>query len=110
MSLKAQDRVPQILKPYREKIDRLDREIIELLKARYDIIAEVGALKAKEGIDSFIQTRVDEVRENAARMASEKGLDEEFIRQLYAQLIQHSCDLEERIIESLRPPSKKTAA
>ncbi len=98
----------EILKPYRRKIDDLDRQIIGLLKQRYDVIREVGELKAKQAIDPVIQSRVDEVRENAARMASEQGLDADFIRHLYAQLIEHSCNLEEEIIQG--KPQKKTAA
>jgi chorismate mutase-like protein len=98
-----------ILKPYRRKIDDLDRQIIDLLKQRYDVIREVGNLKAREGIQSFLQDRVDEVRENAAKMAAARGLDEDFIRTLYAQLIQHSCDLEEEIIQGLAGPGKKAA-
>ncbi len=88
------------LKPYRRKIDGIDRQIIDLLKQRYDVIREVGTLKAHENIASVLPDRVDEVRENAARLAAEQGLDEAFIRHLYAQLIEHSCNLEEEIIQS----------
>lgn len=87
----------KILKPYRDKIDALDRQIIDLLRQRYDVIEEVAVIKKREGIDAVLQDRVDEVRENAARLAREKGLDEEFIRQLYAKLIEHSCNLEDKI-------------
>lgn len=96
------------LKPYRQKIDDIDRQIIALLKERYGVIREVGHLKARENIPSVIQARVDEVRENAARLAAESGLDEAFIRGLYAQLIDHSCNLEEQIIQSLK--NKKAAS
>ena len=89
----------EILKPYRARIDELDQQIIDLLRKRYDVIEEVGHLKFRENIASVLQDRVDEVRENAVRMASEKGLDEDFIRKLYAQLIDHSCNLEEEIIQ-----------
>lgn len=94
------------LKPYRQKIDALDRQIVDLLTKRYEIIREVGHLKHRENLPSVIQERVDEVRENAARYAAENGLDEAFIRGLYAQLIDHSCNLEEEIIQSLRTQKK----
>ena len=92
----------EILKPYRARINDLDRQIIDLLRARYDVIEEVGHLKASHNIPAILQDRVDEVRENAARMAAEKGLDENFIRHLYAQLIEHSCALEETIKQTLK--------
>ena len=85
----------EILKPYRARIDALDAQIIDLLRARYDVIEEVAELKAREGIPCTIPSRVDEVRENAIAMAAEKSLDSEFIGKLYQQLIDHSCALEE---------------
>ena len=90
----------EILKPYRDRIDALDEEIIDLLRKRYDVIEEVAEVKLREGIASVLQDRVDEVREHAAALAAGKGLDEDFIRNLYEQLIEHSCDLEEQIIQA----------
>lgn len=91
-----------ILKPYRARIDDLDRQIVDLLRARYDIIEEVGTLKARENIPATIQSRVDEVRENAATRAKALGLDDVFIGKLYAQLIEHSCALEDTIIDATK--------
>lgn len=101
--------VAKILAPYRKRIDDLDRQIMDLLRARYDVIEEVGHLKAREGIDSVLHDRVDEVRENAAARAAALGLDEEFIRAVYAQLIEHSCNLEETIIQDIAAGKKKAA-
>jgi chorismate mutase-like protein len=94
------------LKPYRARIDKLDEEIIELLRRRYDVIEEVGRLKAREGIAATLPDRVDAVRERAAAMAAAKGLDADFIRRLYAQLIEHSCNREEDIIREAAHPKK----
>lgn len=102
----------KILKPYRDLINAIDRDIIDLLRQRYDVIEQVGHIKAREGIDSVLQDRVDEVRERAADLAAERGLDEAFIRKLYAQLIDHSCAREEEIIQQTREaeaPRKKRA-
>jgi 4-amino-4-deoxychorismate mutase len=96
----------EILKPYRKRINDLDAQILELLRQRYDVIEEVGHLKAREGINSVLPDRVDEVRERAAAMAAAMGLDEEFIRHLYAQLIDHSCAREEQIIQASRGRKK----
>lgn len=89
--------IMEILKPYRDRIDELDRKLIHLLRERYDVIEEVGELKLRENIEAVLQDRVDEVRENAAALAKEKGMDEDFIRDLWARLIDHSCTLEEEI-------------
>ncbi len=86
----------QILKPYRERIDAVDRQLIDLFIERFGIIAEVGHLKAREGIEAVLQDRVDEVRNNAVNMA--KGhIDSDFIYALWTDIIKYSCDLEEDI-------------
>jgi chorismate mutase-like protein len=89
----------EVLKPYRVRINVIDEQILQLLRRRYDVIEDVAVIKARENIPAHIQERVDEVRENAARLAAEKGLDEDFIRKIYAQLIDHSCELEETLIQ-----------
>ena len=99
MNEKTPEQIAQIMTPFRARIDELDKQILDLLRQRYDVIEEVGDFKAREGIPPVLQDRVDEVRENAARMAAEKNLDEAFIRDLYAQLIKHSCDLEQIILD-----------
>ncbi len=96
----------EVLKPYRVRINVIDEQILQLLQRRYDIIEEVAAIKARDNIPAFIQARVDEVRENAVQLAAKKGLDEDFIRKIYAQLIDHSCALEETLIQK----SKKKKA
>jgi chorismate mutase len=108
---KERDDFGAVLAPYRQRINDLDEQIIELLRQRYYVIREVGHLKAGAGIPAVIQARVDEVRERAASLAAQKGLDEDFIRHLYAQLIDHSCDLEEQIRQSLATaPSKRATS
>ncbi len=99
----------EILKPYRARINTLDRQIIDLLRQRYDVIEEVGALKAARGIAATLPDRVEEVRENAAKMAAESGLDADFIRKLYAQIIEHSCDLEDKIINAAAADKKQAS-
>ncbi len=100
--------VKEIMKPYRQRIDDLDDKIIELLVQRAGIIREVGHLKHEKGIPSVIQSRVDEVRERNAAHAAEKGLDADLIRDIYARLIDYSCNLEDEIRAELA--SKSSAA
>jgi len=90
----------EVLKPYRVQLDDLDREILDLLKQRFDIIDQVKVVKQAENIPAVLQDRVDEVRENAASYAVEIGLDEDFIRQFWAMLIAESCDREDRYFKA----------
>jgi len=94
--------IPELMKPYRARIDAIDEQVIALLRKRYDVIEEVGVFKTNQGTAPVLQDRVDEVRERAASMAAAQGLDEDFIRDLYAQLIKHCCDLEADIMQDLK--------
>lgn len=85
----------EILKPYRTKIDALDDQIVDLLKQRFDIIHEVGALKAREHIPAILEDRVREVIDRAGLRA---GIHENEIREIYALMVTIACDLEEKII------------
>lgn len=86
------------LQPYRDRIDEIDAQLLKLLRARYDVIDEVGVLKLREGLAPVLQDRVDEVRDNAVEHAKALGLDEDFIRKLWTDLIGHSCDVEAKYI------------
>lgn len=101
------DDIKEIMKPYRQRIDDLDDQIIELLAERTAVIREVGHLKHEKGIPSIIQQRVDEVRERNAKHAAEKGMDADLVRQIYTLLIDRSCTLEDEIKAEI---DKKPAA
>jgi 4-amino-4-deoxychorismate mutase len=88
----------EILKPYRVRIDNLDDQIVQLLRRRYDVIEEVAAIKHRENLPAHIPERIEEVRERAAALAAKLQLDEEFVRKLYAQIIDHSCQLEDELM------------
>jgi|JI10StandDraft_1071094.scaffolds.fasta_scaffold10320_15 chorismate mutase-like protein len=96
----------EIMKPFRQRIDALDDQIIDLLVTRIGIIREVGQFKFDNNIPAVLPDRVIEVRERAAERAAAKGLDPELVRQLYTIIIGYSCDLEEEIKAGLAAQKK----
>ncbi len=98
----------EIMKPFRQRIDALDDQIIDLLIARSAIIREVGHFKFENDIPAVLPDRIAEVRERAAARAAAKGLDAHLVRQLYTAIISYSCDMEEEIKAELL--EKKRAA
>ena len=97
----------KILEPYRARIDALDEEIVGLLARRLEVIREVGALKFRENIPAVLDDRVEAVREHAASVAAERGMDPDLVRRIYTILIEYSCNLEEAIKTALAS-SRKT--
>ena len=90
------DEFDPILKPFRAKIDSLDKKIVSLLVEREQVIHEVAQIKLRENIPPVLPARVDEVRENAVSLAKQQGGDENYMREIYRKIIQLSCDIEEK--------------
>jgi chorismate mutase-like protein len=87
------------LEKYREQINALDRELIDLFAKRFDIVRAVGKFKAEKGITVVQSERVVEVTERAVQMGLEKNLDENFIRGLYKSMIDLAHVMEHEIVE-----------
>jgi chorismate mutase len=100
----------EILKPYRARIDAIDDQIVDLLVRRIGVIREVAQLKYDNDIPAVLQDRVDQVRERNADRAAARGIDADLVRQLYARLIDFSCNLEEEIKGELAAKKAKKAA
>lgn len=86
------------LKPFREQIDILDKEIMALFGKRFSVVSQVAGLKAKQNIPTYLPGRVEEVKDNCEKLALEHGLDPAVFRVVYTILINHACDIEEKLI------------
>lgn len=62
------------LEKYRQEINALDRQLIDLFAKRFDIVRAVGKLKAEKGIAVVQSDRAIEVTERAVQMGLEKIL------------------------------------
>ncbi len=94
----SNDTVKNILAPYRKRIDDLDKDLVDMLVKRFKIIAEVSEIKEKYSIPAILPDRVDEVRNRAANMAEAKGLDYQFVHDLYTMMIDYACKLEDKLM------------
>ncbi|MCC5991588.1 MAG: chorismate mutase [Rhodobacteraceae bacterium] len=82
----------------RAEIDRLDRQLIDLLAARAGYIDRAIEIKACEGLPARITARVDEVIDNARAGAARKGLDPALAGALWSQIVEWSIAREERAL------------
>ena len=85
----------EILAEHRRRVDALDDEIVALLARRFDLVREVAELKAAHGIAVRIPERIEEVCARNAENGALKGVDPDFLRALYARIVEASCTLEE---------------
>lgn len=76
----------QELTPQRERIDEIDRKILDLLSERNEIIRQVVEKKIKNRLPIFAPQREDSKTEAFRRMAEERNLDpdwaEDFLRMI----------------------------
>lgn len=96
----------EVLKPYRDQIDQIDDQIVDLLIKRIGVVREVAPIKLKNNIPAVIEERIAEVIDRAgdraeAAMPGEQGQDDaDRIREVFALIVVMSCDLEEEIMEA----------
>ncbi len=88
------------LEELRKQIDVLDVELIDVLARRIDVVRKVGELKAGTDISVVQPARAQAVKNRAAEMAVQKGLDETFVRDFYDLMIDHAHDLEHDITDA----------
>lgn len=97
LTRQSEKAMTQKLKPFRDRIDAIDDQIIDLLAARIAIVREVAAIKKADDIPAVLPERVEEVKNRAAARAESKNLDGGLVRKLYTLLIDYCCDLEESL-------------
>jgi isochorismate pyruvate lyase len=88
------DQQRALLAPYRARLDALDTQIVELLGKRFDVVREVAALKAENGIAPILPDRIEEVVARARAKAVEEGVDPKLVEQIYRTIIDAACRLE----------------
>lgn len=88
----------ETLKPFRDLIDLIDDQMVDLLAQRMDIVRQVGAIKKRENMNLVQTDRVCEVRERCAARGIAGGLNPGFVRRLWETIIDEAHELEQDII------------
>lgn len=81
------------LKELRQKIDELDRKIVQLLNDRTQLVLEIGKLKSKEGQATYAPDRETEIYQKIDEIA--KGpLPKEAVKSIYREVMSAALALE----------------
>lgn len=86
----------EVLKPFRERIDALDNQIVDLLVQRYDIVREVAKVKGEHNIPTVAEDRIKEVINHVGDRAGEKN--EDIVCEIYALMIAIAHDVEDEVL------------
>src|SRR5215217_216008 len=82
------------LAEFRERIDRVDEQLLSALAERTAICREVAGHKREHGIAMMQPERVAAVEARWAELAAERGLDQDFARRLARAVVAESCRIE----------------
>jgi chorismate mutase len=82
----------------RESIDRIDREVMELIAQRLELVMKVGEIKRTHGLAVYDAERERELLDRVGRTAR-APLDAATARRIFECVIQESRDLERRHVE-----------
>ncbi len=93
------------LEQYRQQIDSIDYQIIELLYKRMQIVKNIGIFKKRTSIPIFDLERWIEIRESRLEFARKLGLDIEFMKKIL-QLIHKQSITEQQKIKNGKDKQK----
>ncbi len=86
------------LQALRGELDAIDQRLLELVRERLECCCRIGHWKKQHGVPMMQPARIGVVQERAAAFAMAHGLSGEFLRRLYALIIEETCRLEDAII------------
>ncbi len=85
------------LEEYREEIDRINREIAELISERMEVVEKVGEYKKEKGMEIKDEDREEVVKRQFANIFSSNNLPAEKGRDLAGMLISMAIDEEKEV-------------
>jgi len=82
----------------RDKIDKIDYELLELLSERMKIVKDIGIYKKENKVTVFQNARWEELIKNRLEIASQKDLSEEFTLEIFESIHQESIKKQTALI------------
>jgi len=93
-------KVAHDLTKYREEIDEIDQELLDLLGRRMGVAQKIGLYKKENNISIYQRKRWSEILEKAVIQGAQRGLGKEFISQYLQAIHQESINHQEEIMKT----------
>lgn len=93
--------VQSVLEQYREQIDSIDNQMLELLAQRMGIVSKIGKYKCENNITILQLRRWESIIQTRSRLGASLGLDEDFVIKLLQLVHKESIQKQSQIMESL---------
>jgi chorismate mutase len=98
-TVEAKPEVVSELEKFRQKVDLLDTQIIELLADRFNVIKQVGEYKKENNLAVFQPDRWHEVTESRVQAGMKKNMTEKFMKNLLFAIHEESVKLQEGLLK-----------
>ena len=92
------------LEELRDKIDLIDREVIDMIRQRMNIVDEIGQYKKENNVSIFQLERWNEIMKSRGGWAANASLRKEFIEDLYKIIHEESIKQQTNISKEFKPP------
>ncbi len=94
---------PELQSPiesFRQEINLIDDELINLLSNRMTVARQIGAYKKKNNMTILQQKRWNDIIEKSKKQAAKSGLSEQFIMSFIKAIHNESIDQQEKVYKS----------
>jgi len=81
--------------PLRDKINRLNEEILEKISERVKVALSIGEAKKLHGVPVVDRAREEAVLNHMKALAADRGLDPEAVRRVFREIIELCVKAEE---------------
>lgn len=85
------------LEGLRKKIDKVDSQILGLLKKRLDLVANVGMIKKKNKVKPLDRKRWQMVLKKLSENAKKQGISNVLIRKIWNLIHEEALKIEKKI-------------
>lgn len=86
----------------RHKIDEVDRELLELLHVRMNVVKEIGVTKKENNVTPLQLSRMDEVMKNRSELGQRLGLDEKYVDDIFHVIHTESVRQQTKIMNDFK--------
>ena len=83
-----------MLEQYRQEIDKLDNQLIEILAQRMEVVKKVWEYKKEHNIAPLQKWRWEQVLNNVVQKWKKFNLSEDFIKDIWNRIHKEALDLE----------------
>ena len=91
--------MPSSLQDARNRIDDVDRQLVELLAQRQELVDEIAETKAASGRDVKDPSREDELLTRVRDLARSADLSPDLVADLYGRILDHFVGRQRRQLD-----------